>query len=366
MNVRKMPTKLLRDDHKAILKLCYGVTKEPKHAKRHYNRFIYRRNVLRTPRISFTPPVFIATIAENCNLACPSCVYLLKDPDKFYSSFIDKNEFLRILEKHNKEKMAETIFLTGGEPLLHPEIDEIIDICKKFNLSTYISTNGILVKSRIASMLKLDYVNVSVDSYDYETFKKNREGSPTQFDLIRDGLKALKENDIHFSMSYLLSRENMFEVYKMLDFAESIEPDIVCFHNINPHGDERYRPLTMRDADVKLLLNKIVKRTDYPFDISLPVIFNIDSLSFDEGKCIQPWNYFCFNSKGDVSFCCHLAHSNNIGNVFTEYNYNSSEMVSFRRKIMENKRPDDCLYCQRRFFGKEYGCFSSRNKKWRF
>jgi MoaA/NifB/PqqE/SkfB family radical SAM enzyme len=220
MSIREMTARLLRDDHKAILKLCYGIAKEPKHAKRYYNRLMYSRNVLRTPRISFTPPAFIATIAENCNLACPSCLYLLKDPDKFYSSFIDKNEFLRVLEKYNKEKVAETIFLTGGEPLLHPEIDEIIDICKEFNLRVCISTNGILVKSRIESMLKLDYVNVSVDSYDYETFKKNRGGSPAQFDLIRDGLIALKENGIYFSVSYLLSRENMFEFHKMIEFAE--------------------------------------------------------------------------------------------------------------------------------------------------
>ena len=87
----------------------------------------------------------------------------------------------------------------------------------------------------------------------------------------------------------------------------------------------------------------------YTIDIHTTHIFNEKSSNFKDGKCSQPWKYFCFNSKGDISLCCHLEHSNKNGNVFKDYNFNSSEMSGWRKKIMSDEIPDDCLYCQRRF-----------------
>lgn len=349
---------------KSLLQLLYNIVKNPKNIQCYLNEFHYSMGVLRTIEIDYIPPVFAATITDHCNLRCPTCYYLLEDKEKFFHSAININKFHRILDKYDKKKKAEVIFLSGGEPLLHPKLSELIDICKEYNLSPRISTNGILLKSKIHSLLKLDYVNVSVDSYDYESFKKYRGGTAEQFDMILDGLRALKENGFFFSMSYLLSIENLSEVNKMIKLAEDIRPNFVYFHNINPHGCEQYKPLTFQNENTKLFLETILKRSDYPFDIIISVIFDPSSPLFHEAKCIQPWYYFGFNSVGDVSFCCHLAHNPNIGNVFADYNFNSMEMVKFRKDIMAGKIPKSCLYCQRRFMGKEFGKFDSKMKKW--
>lgn len=354
----------LFDGQKSLLKLSYNVIKNPKNLRRHLNRYRYDKGVLRKSEIDFTPPIFIATIIDNCNLRCPTCLYLLEDPDKFFSNYISSDKFCQVLEKYNKEMRAETIFLTGGEPLLHPDFDQLVDICKEYSLSPKISTNGTLVKSKISSLLKLDYVNVSIDAYDYESYKKYRGGTPEQFDSLMGGLRALKQNGVYFSMSYLLSTENISEVDKMIALAEEIKPNFVYFHNINPHGCEQYKPLTIQDENTKIFLKKLLKRSDYPFNIDVSVIFDPKSPSFLQAKCIQPWYYFCFNSVGDVSYCCHLSHDANIGNVFNDYNLNSQEMVTFRKDIMRSKVAKSCLYCQRRFMGKEFGSFDSKNGKW--
>lgn len=354
----------LSDNQIALLRLLYHIVKDPKNIQRHLNSFQEDKDVLRTSEINYVPPIFGVTIADSCNLRCPTCLYLLKNPDKFVPSFISPDKFHHILEKYNREKKAEVIFLTGGEPLLHPEIGKLIDISREYNLDIKISTNGILVKNKISSLEKLDYVNVSIDSYDYKSFEKYRGGTPRQFDMIKDGLRALKEKDIYFSMSYLLSSENLFKVNEMIELAESIRPNFVYFHNINPHGCEQYKSLTLQDKNTKIFLETILKRLDYPFDIIVSAIFDTTSPSFLESKCIQPWYYFCFNSVGDISFCCHLAHDPEIGNVFADYDFNSSEMVKFRKAIMAKKIMKSCLYCQRRFIRQDFCRYDSKKKKW--
>ncbi len=328
------------------------------------NRFQYDKNVLCKSEIDFIPPVFVAMITDNCDLRCPTCYLLLQDPDIFVPSYISPDRLLQALEKHNKKKKLEVIFLTGGEPLLHPQIDDIIDICKGYNCSVKISTNGILLKNKISSLSKLDYVNVSMDGYDYESYKKYRGGTQRQFDLVIEGLKALKEKGVYFSMSYLLSVENLSETDKMIELAEDIKPDFVSFHNINPHGSKEYSPLIAQEKNTQLFLEKILDRCDYPFNIDLPVIFDPDSPLFRNTKCIQPWYQFNFNSVGDIAYCCQLVHDKQIGNLFTGYNVNLPKMVKFRKDIMKGALMKNCLYCQRRFLNKEFGNFDSNLGRW--
>ena len=247
---------------------------------------------------------------------------------------------------------------------MNPKIDNLINIAREYGLSVKISTNGILLRDKIASVEKLDYVNVSMDSYDYESFKKYRGGTQKQFDMIMDGLKLLKQKGVFFSMSYILSSENLQEVDKMIEIAESIGPQFVYFHNINPHGCEQFKPLTLQDENTKVFLEKMQKRCDYSFDITVSTIFDTKLPSFREAQCIQPWYALCCNTIGDISYCCHLAHDPKIGNIFDGYDFNSPEMVKFREDILAKKIPQSCLYCQRRFMGQYFCRFDSKRKEW--
>jgi len=226
------------------------------------------------------------------------------------------------------------------------------------------STNGILLKNKISVLKKMEYVNVSLDSYDEDSLKKYRGGTPKQFEMIKEGVKAIKENGINFSVSFLLSMENILEIDKMFAFATEIGPSLLYFHNINPHGCSKYQSLVRNDEVTEVFIKKITAKNDYSFDIHLPVIFDTSSSMFRKAKCIQPWYCFCCNSVGDIAFCCHLSPSSDIGNVFKNYDFNSAEMVKFRNYIISGKIPESCLYCQRRFMGDEYGRFDSKARKW--
>jgi MoaA/NifB/PqqE/SkfB family radical SAM enzyme len=357
--MKKMPEKIKRYGG-----YVYNVSKTPFNFKKNVNLFKYYTSVGKQEEINYIPPIFGATISTACNLRCPTCLYALKDPDVFRGGrFIKVNDFKSVMGKY--ARAIEIVWLTGGEPLLHPELDKLVEIVKSKGLSVRISTNGILINKKIGIIKSFDFINVSMDGYNYETFERFRRGTKKQFDNILDGLSLLRKNNLKFMISFIITEENLDEIYEMIKFGYETKPYILNFHNINPHGSKEYTPLTKKSKKVNQILSDIVSKKDYPFDIQLPVIFNTTSKHFKTSKCIQPWYYCCFDDKGNISYCCHLRHKADIGNIFKGYNFNSDKMKNFRRLTINHQYPkEDCLYCQRRFVGEEYGFFNSRLKKW--
>ena len=352
----------------SLLRLIYSSITSPKYLKSHQNNFKYSESVFRDAVVSeFVTPVFTVSVNDSCNLRCPNCLYLLENPDKFFNSHIPLDKFREALEKFDKDRDAETIFLTGGEALIHPQFEELVDICREYNFRFIrVATNGVLVKRKISAIAKLDSINISMDSYDSATFHKYRGGTEKQFNQIVEGLEALNEKGIEFSLSYVLSAENFFEVPKMIEFSEKAGASLVHFHNINPHGSDEFTPLMVNDENTVQFLNDLLSKTDYSFDIELPVIFDQNARIFDEGGCNQPWSQLVFNSLGKVAYCCHLDQDEAIGNVFNEYDRNSAKMKEFRKAIISGEQSEmvSCRFCQRRFMGHEFGRFDSSVNQW--
>ena len=97
-------------------------------------------------------------ITNQCNLKCPFCIQ-----NKRESKYISTDEFKLILDKI--ENYTDYLYFhVMGEPLLHPNIKEFIDIANsRFKIN--ITTNGYLIK-RIKNVVGIRQINISLHSYD--------------------------------------------------------------------------------------------------------------------------------------------------------------------------------------------------------
>lgn len=319
----------------------------------------------RKAKIIYIPRVFVVSVTMKCNLRCPTCLYLLQSPSNLDGSgFIAVDDFEYVIDRY--AHIIDTCGFTGGEVLLHPRLWELLEITKKHNLPTSITTNGILIKNRI-DMLRsydLESVSVSVDAYDYATFKMYRGGTEKQFDSIVEGLSLLGKYSIDFLISFILTGQNVSEIGKMIEFAYKVNPKVASFYSINPHGDERYMPLTMGNDECLQIMESVIAKTDYPFDIELPVIFDTDSKYFNSAKCSLPWQSCTVGPNGDIAPCCHLMPSEKYGNIFKGYDFNSDKMMGFREIVMGDEPLEACIYCYRRFMGDEFGTFDAKAQSW--
>jgi MoaA/NifB/PqqE/SkfB family radical SAM enzyme len=123
-------------------------------------------------------------LTGDCNLRCRHCWiqphYLLADKS---SSYLDKALFAEILAQA-KPLGLNGVKLTGGEPLFHPQITDLIDIVKKQGLRLVMETNGTLCSGKIAEKIasvRNAFVSVSIDAADpeiHEWIRGKKDASP--------------------------------------------------------------------------------------------------------------------------------------------------------------------------------------------
>lgn len=113
----------------------------------------------------------VVPIISGCNLDCPICYTVNKNDGAYRMS---KEEFRAIL-KHLKEDHEELdiINFTGGEPTLHPELPDFLDMCREVGIERLtISTNGLKLRDEelVRRMAALDArIVLSLDTFNPET-----------------------------------------------------------------------------------------------------------------------------------------------------------------------------------------------------
>lgn len=103
-------------------------------------------------------------ITNNCNLNCSFCI-----GNQRVKKFIDVEQFRILLDKLNGYTKY-LYFHVMGEPLLHPNINELIELASK-NYFVNITTNGYLIK-RIVENKNIRQLNISLHSFDDKNQKE--------------------------------------------------------------------------------------------------------------------------------------------------------------------------------------------------
>ena len=132
-------------------------------------------------------------IAGSCNLACRHCwISPTYEPDNSKGQFL-KLEYIKKAVR-SQTPGIESVKLTGGEPMLHPQFREIVEYLDNENINILIETNGTLVDSKMAGYLKLKkwvtFMSVSLDGATAETHE-NLRGVSGCFNQALAGIKNI-------------------------------------------------------------------------------------------------------------------------------------------------------------------------------
>lgn len=115
---------------------------------------------------------FYIEITNVCNLNCDFCPQTCRE-----SEFMSIELFCKILEQI-KGYTEYIYFHVKGEPLLHPQIDKLLDISYERGFKVNITTNGTLIKEVKDKLLikpALRQVNFSLHSFDGNEQNQNKE-----------------------------------------------------------------------------------------------------------------------------------------------------------------------------------------------
>lgn len=108
-------------------------------------------------------------ITNCCNLTCSFC-----PPTKRAPHFMTADDFLHILKEI--KPWTDYIYLhVKGEPLLHPQLEQLLFLASKLGFYVNITTNGTLLKKQKETLLKLPVrqINISLHSFEANTLSNN-------------------------------------------------------------------------------------------------------------------------------------------------------------------------------------------------
>ncbi len=174
-------------------------------------------------------------LTEGCNLACRHCWIAPKfDQEGRLPALPD--ELFSLAIKEAKPLGLKGVKLTGGEPLMHPQFSQLLEIVKREDLCLTVETNGLLcTPHRAAEMARLPhrFVSVSIDGADQETHEWLR-GVPGCFKQAQQAVRNLVEAGIRPQIVVTLNRRNAFQLKELVHQAQELGASSVKFNLLQP------------------------------------------------------------------------------------------------------------------------------------
>jgi radical SAM protein with 4Fe4S-binding SPASM domain len=179
-------------------------------------------------------PITVWNITRTCNLRCVHC-YSDSNAAQ-YPGELTWAQMENVIEDLSVYQIP-SLLLSGGEPMIHPRFFDLVDLASSKGLKLTISTNGTLITPEKAALLKaarVAYVGISLDGIGeiHDQFRR-KEGA---FKAAVRGFKNCHDVGQKTGLRLTLTRHNVENIDKILDFIEDQQIQRVCFYHLVPAG----------------------------------------------------------------------------------------------------------------------------------
>jgi len=179
-------------------------------------------------------PITVWNITRTCNLRCVHC-YSDSNALK-YPGELTWEEMQKTVEDLAAYQVP-SLLLSGGEPMIHPRFFDLVEFASSAGLKLTISTNGTLITPEKAALLKaakVAYVGISLDGIGeiHDEFRR-KEGA---FDAAVRGFQNCHAVQQKTGLRLTLTRHNVENIDRILDFIEEQKIQRVCFYHLVPAG----------------------------------------------------------------------------------------------------------------------------------
>ncbi|PSL48774.1 hypothetical protein CLV51_101102 [Chitinophaga niastensis] len=227
----------------------------------------------------------VIEVTDRCNLTCPTC-YAMSSPHYGRHRTLEEIEQMLDIIVAN-EGQPDVIQLSGGEPTIHPQFFEILDIAKTKPIRhLMINTNGVRIAkdkaftARLATYMPNFEVYLQFDSFKPEVLERMRGKDLT--DVRRQALENLNEVNLSTTLVVTLQKgQNDDEMGAIIDYAIK-QPCVrgVTFQPVQVAGrTDDFDPATDRITLTEVRQRILEQSPIWNANDIIPVPCNPDSLA---------------------------------------------------------------------------------------
>lgn len=179
-------------------------------------------------------PVVIWNLIRRCNLTCKHCYALSADHD--YAGELSLQEVYTVMDDL-KAFGVPALILSGGEPLLRPDLFEIAARARDLGFYTGLSTNGTLIDAPMAARIAgagFDYVGISLDGLKPTHDKFRRlDGA---FDRSLAAIRHLATHNVKVGLRFTMTALNAHDLPALLQLMKDEGANKFYFSHLNYAG----------------------------------------------------------------------------------------------------------------------------------
>ena len=288
------------------------------------------------------------SLTDQCNYSCIYCTTNSKPESSILSvqskiKPLSTNELLSLASKLHNELALTAVRLTGGEPMLYPHIERVVEALKEMGIHNIgITTNGHTLFTKIKALKDagLTSVNISIDALNSETFGLMSQTSGLPF-VLRSITSTLEHNIKLKLNTVVVAGKNDDQIIPLLEFAME-HGVIIRFLELMPMGPlhQNRKELFFSQADILKRIQTKYQVTQHPHELHATA------------------NYWSVNGKmafgiianDSTPFCadCNRLRLDSYGNIYgclsslipiSIYNKNNSELKVSLKKALSDKQP---------------------------
>jgi radical SAM protein with 4Fe4S-binding SPASM domain len=217
----------------------------------------HQRPIIAGNKELWVPHYISVEITKNCDLRCIHC-YAEAGPPAVNEMSTD--QWLHILDELYTLG-TRTVNITGGDPLVHPDIFDVLDFCEK-RFHIILATSGYLIDEDTAEQLshyRIDHIQVSLDGPDPETHNAIR-GRKDAFQKVVNAITVLTEKNAAVSVAMVVLPENEDKIEDTIKLAKQLK--------VKTFGTGRIYSLGRAKGKFPLSVEKVMELDKKVMDLS--------------------------------------------------------------------------------------------------
>jgi radical SAM protein with 4Fe4S-binding SPASM domain len=310
--------------------------------------FSYIFSIISKRYIFFGKPSFVSIEPTNiCNLFCPECPTGQKTI-KRETGNIDFELYLKIINELSPFLTYLTLY-HQGEPLLHPQLFELIKYAHTKNIFTTTSTNAQFIDDKNSKAIVesgLDKLIISIDGIDQDTYSTYRIGG--DLNKVINGTKSiikwkkeLKSSTPFLVFQFLVLKNNEHQINDIISLGKNIGVNSIEIKTAQINDYKLGNKFIPENAK----FSRYKKNTDNTYSLKnkLP------------NKCWRMWSSAVITFNGIVIPCCfdkNIIHKmgNITGNSFVNV-WGNAKYIEFRKRILNSRKEIQiCTNCSKNIF----------------
>ena len=184
------------------------------------------------------PPLWLlAELTYRCPLQCPYCSNPLEIAK--YQNELSTEDWVRVMQEARKMGAAQIGF-SGGEPLVRPDLEELIQEARHLGYYTNLITSGVGMDEARVKRFKdagLDHIQISFQASDEEL--NNFLGGTKTFQHKKEMARIVKAYEYPMVLNIVIHRKNIEQIRDILEMTVELNADYVELASTQYYGWSR-------------------------------------------------------------------------------------------------------------------------------